>query len=272
MTDRSFRPPRAMQEVSHYTFGDSELAGLRLERLAAAYREPSRAFLAEAGPKCVGHAFDLGCGLGYTTRLVHETLAARHTTGIDSSERYVALARASAPAGIDFFVHDLSRPLAVCSPADALFCRFFLTHVAEPSRVLSASTVLARRGARLLVQEAASLRAEHPVLKRYYELVAALQAHYGQSLYIGSDLERLASSTPWTVVSFGVRKVEQPACVMAELHALNLRTWRGDPFAAEQFDSQELAQLVVALERIARGHEPAAPVVAGLGELVLEIR
>jgi len=259
-----------MKETSHYTFGDSELAGRRLERLASAYREPSRAFLAEAGPECVGRAFDLGCGPGYTTRLVHQTLAAEHTTGIDSSERYIALARASAPAGVDFFVQDLNRPLPVASAADVLFGRFFLTHVAEPTRVLSGLTVLARRRARLLVQEAASLDAEHPALRRYYERLAALQANYGQSLYIGSQLDRLAARTPWTVVSFLVRKVEQPARVMAELHALNLRTWQDDPFAAEHFDKRELAALLVALERIAAGDEPAAPVVAGLGELVLE--
>jgi|SRR3990172_2982211 len=52
----------------HYTFGDSDVAALRLRLLSETYAESSAALLASvvAPP---GGALDLGCGPGYTTEL-----------------------------------------------------------------------------------------------------------------------------------------------------------------------------------------------------------
>lgn len=113
------------------------------------------------------------------------------------------------------------------------------------------------------------MQASHPALARYYELVAELQAHYGQVLYIGQELERLAQGTPFQVVHFAVRRFERPTTTMAELHVQNLRTWRTDPFASRAFDAAELNDLERQLVALADGTQPAAPVEIGFGELVL---
>lgn len=121
----------------------------------------------------------------------------------------------------------------------------------------------------LLLQELSLLESEHPLLTRYYQMVETLQAHYGQSLYVGRALERLAEGTPFITEHAGQRVFELPAHVMATLHALNLPTWKSDPFAQRDFDAKELAEVEQGLLRIAQRAELCAPVRLGLGELVL---
>lgn len=113
------------------------------------------------------------------------------------------------------------------------------------------------------------MASDHPALARYYDLVEQLQAHYGQRLYIGRELKQLAEGAPFRVVHSDVRRFEQPAATMAELHSQNLRTWRTDAFAQRAFDRDELDALERSLAAIANGDERVPPVSMGLGELVL---
>ena len=151
-----------------------------------------------------------------------------------------------------------------------MFSRFLLTHLRDTGAALRAFRKLVRPGGLLLLQETARLESSHPALARYYELVGQLQAHYGQRLYIGQELESLAASAPFRIAHSTVQHFEHPAPIMAELHLQNLRTWRGDAFARQAFDGSEIERLEQILQSIARGSEHAAPVAIGLGELVLQ--
>jgi SAM-dependent methyltransferase len=254
--------------TSHYTFGDSDLAARRLFLLAEAYTDPSLAFLRQFASGPFGRVLDLGCGPGYTTRLLHEAVGAGSTIGIDKSERYIELARSGAPSGVEFVCHDvLGKPPV--APADLIYTRFLLTHLADPGAALAGwAELLVPRGM-LLVQECSLLDSEHPTLTRYYQLVEALQAQYKQSLYIGRELEGIARNTPFIVEHHGQRLFELPAHVMATLHALNVPTWKSDPFAVRNFDPKEVAEVEQGLLRIAQRAELCAPVRIGLAELVL---
>lgn len=254
--------------TSHYTFGDSDLAARRLFLLAEAYTDPSLAFLRQFASGPFGRVIDLGCGPGYTTRLLHETVGAGSTIGIDKSERYIELARSEAPSGVEFLCHDvLGKPPV--PRADLVYARFLLTHLDDPSSALSGwAELLVPRGM-LLVQECSLLDSEHPTLTRYYQLVEVLQAQYKQSLYIGRDLEGIARNAPFIVEHHGQRLFELPAHVMATLHALNLPTWKSDPVAMRSFDPKEVAEVEQGLLRIAQRAELCAPVRIGLAELVL---
>ena len=254
--------------TAHYTFGDSDLAARRLYLLAEAYADPSQAFLKQFAPGPVQRAIDLGCGPGYTTRLLHETVGAWSTIGIDSSERYIELARSAAPHGVEFVCHDvLAKPPV--PRADLVYVRFLLTHLANPCLALTHwAELLVPRGM-LLLQEVSLLDSEHPTLTRYYQLVEALQAQYKQSLYIGRELEGIARSAPFIIEHHGQRLFELPAHVMATLHALNLPTWKNDPVAMRNFDPKEIADVEQGLLRIAQRAELCAPVRIGLAELVL---
>jgi trans-aconitate 2-methyltransferase len=254
--------------TNHYTFGETHIAAQRLALLAAAYQAASEAFLATWGPCRPEHAIDLGCGLGYTTRLLHRALRPHRTTGVDASPRFLADAQRASGQDIGFVCHDVTQEPFPIPPADVFFCRFLLTHLHDPGTALRAWAAAARPGARLLVQETAWLRADHPIIARYYELVAALQAGYGQSLEIGADLDASVRSRGWKILSSRLAVVQQPAVVMARLHAMNMRTWGRDRLVQGSFDLDEVARIQAGLDRIASGEQPAHPVSNALRELV----
>jgi trans-aconitate methyltransferase len=259
-----------MTTSNHYTFGDGAEAARRLEMLARAYEEPSRRLLERFRPLALEVALDLGSGPGHTTRLLHDVSGARRTVGLEASQRYVDQARVAAKKGVEFMREDVTAPSDAVPLAGLVFSRFLLTHVSDPSAVLRAFRRIIEPGGLLVLQETARMESSHPALARYYELVGQLQAHYGQSLYIGRDLSRYAVGAPYRVVHSTVQYFEQPAPTMAKIHLQNLRTWRTDPFAEHSFDRSELDGLEQGLDAIAEGASVAQAVAIGLGELVLE--
>ncbi|MET0792392.1 MAG: class I SAM-dependent methyltransferase [Polyangiaceae bacterium] len=261
-----------MTSQNHYTFGDGERAARRLELLARVYEPSSRALIERFRPASseLALALDLGAGPGHTTRLVHEVSQAKRTIGLEASSRYLAASREHASDGIEFMQEDVTAPTEAVPPAGLVFCRFVLTHLADPAAAIRGFRKLVEAGGVLLLQEMASMQSAHPALSRYYELVGQLQAHYGQTLYIGRQLQRLAVGAPFRVLHSGVQHFEQPAATMAELHLQNLRTWRSDSFAVSAFGGTELDRLDAQLQAIVSGEERVAPVALGLAELALQ--
>jgi SAM-dependent methyltransferase len=81
--------------MTAYVFGDNEIAVQRLRLLAKIYDASTRAFVrvwAQPHRRDV-KVVDLGCALGYTTRLLAEELQGEQTVGLDNSESYIALAQ-----------------------------------------------------------------------------------------------------------------------------------------------------------------------------------
>jgi SAM-dependent methyltransferase len=251
----------------HYTFGDNELAALRLRLLAETYAESSAALLASAVPP-PGGAMDLGCGPGYTTELVQAVLRPPWTVGLDRSELLVQAARRRLPT-LRFEVHDVTVAPFPAPLATFAYARFLLTHLPDPGAALRAFRQALLPGGILVLEETATLASEHPAFQRYYTLVEALQAHYGQRMHLGADLVPLARTKGFAVERATVTPLTLPATRMARLHALNLRTWGTDPFALERFDPVELAALGQTLARVADGEEKAPPVRNGIGQAVL---
>jgi trans-aconitate 2-methyltransferase len=253
---------------SDYTFGDDEQASARLRRLAELY-EPETRELLESGRVQKPHlAVDLGCGPGWSTRLIQSVLRPERTVGLDSSERYIAEARRNHGADLEFEVHDIVRvPFPVREP-DLMFCRFLLTHLRSPAQVLGAWGTIASRDAWLFVHEIESLESEHPALRRYYDLVAQLQQHYGQTLLVGTIVDSALDRTGWHIVASRRRTLEKPASRMAELHLSNLRTWRQDEYAASAFDANEIDRLEVSLASIVQGVEKAGIVVNVVRQII----
>ena len=255
--------------TQHYTFGDTQRAAQRLHRLADVFDAYSRQLLERYAPPEVTLAVDLGAGIGRTTALLHDSIRAERTVGLEASERFVTIARAeSNQPTIEFIQHDITQQPFPTPPAQVLFSRFLLTHLSAPATVLAAVRTAALPGASLLCEETASLDCDSPVFTRYYELVAAMQEHYGQSLGIGRDLAALAEQGGWKVREAGVRALELRAAAMAELHAMNIATWKSDPYAQAHFDADELASLERSLKAIADGLESCSPVACGFAYLV----
>jgi trans-aconitate 2-methyltransferase len=239
----------------NYTFGDNRQASARLRRLAELYEPETRELLQRGGVDAPPLAIDLGCGPGWSTRLIQDVLNPGRTVGLDASERYIAEARDNHGSALEFQVHDVVQtPFPVQAP-DVLFCRFLLTHLRAVGQVLTGWANIAGPGALLFVHETESMEAEHPTLRRYYELVAQLQDHYGQRLLVGAILEASFENTGWRLVESKRRILEKPANHMAEIHLANLRTWRHDKFASQFFNSSEIDSMEASMDRLAHGIE-----------------
>lgn len=150
-------------------------------------------------------------------------LKPRRTVGLDSSDPYITEAKANHPE-LDFLRHDiLQTPFPVEEP-NLLFCRFLLTHLSAPLKALKTWAGIAAPHATLLIHETERIESDHPALHRYYELVAEMQRHYGQTLNVGAILSTGFAETGWRVQQNRMLLLEKPARQMAQLHLPNLRT------------------------------------------------
>ena len=255
--------------MSDYTFGDSALAARRLELVAATFARTTRQFLLTRAGAAPGFAIDLGCGPGYTTELIRATVGPTRILAVDISPAYVAAAaKRLADDHARFLCSDvLDLPLEVVD-ADLIFARMLLTHLRDP---LAAIDIwrgrLAERGV-LLLEEVDGIATEDPTLARYLDLQREMLAANGNTLEIGPRLDAELRDSP-AVRSNGVVEFSPPAAVAARMFAMNLETWRDRPEVAVAHDPDELNALAAALERIATGAEPGAPITWRLRHLAL---
>jgi trans-aconitate 2-methyltransferase len=121
-----------------YLFGDNDNAAQRLELLARVYHESTRAFLCKAtGYKHSPLALDLGCGPGFTTRLIADTLLCDRVIGLDSSKAFINLAWANSGERLSFWEHDVTATPFPWGRANLIFSRFLLTHLRDPEAVVA---------------------------------------------------------------------------------------------------------------------------------------
>lgn len=265
------RRPRAEKEPmsrSHYTFGDNQLAAARLERLAQAYAPSSAQFLRRAKPESVRFALDLGSGLGLTTDLVQHITGAQ-VTGYERSPGYLSLAR-------ERFPHLTFRDVDVLAPpypdhgADLIYGRFLLTHLHTPEVVVKACLAHLRPGGRLLLEETAELESPLPALQRYYALVKDMQAHYGQELHMGRRLPALAAALAGARTTARQTPLTMAAPTMARLHAMNIATWKSDPYMSQAHAAAELDALEDELNAIADGSAAHTPGRCVMAQVIVE--
>ena len=258
--------------TNNYTFGDNDRASARLRKLAEVYAPDMRELLAHRAIKRRTLAVDLGCGPGWSTQLLQETISPTRSVGLDASERYIAEARSrNLDTRISFEVHNITQAPFPVSLPDLLFCRFLLTHLSQPVRALEAWASVAAKRAVLLVHETERMETENPSLSRYYELLSQLQNHYGQALQIGTRLENYVTQTPWRLIDSRSLALSKPGSLMAELHVENLRTWRQDSYSRQSFDPDEIDSLELSLERIASGVEEGGTVMNTAKQIVAEL-
>jgi trans-aconitate 2-methyltransferase len=253
----------------HYTFGDNDAAADRLTLLARAFESSSARLLGSLARPSPVRAVDLGCGPGFTTRLLHRTLGAGQTWGLDASERLVARARAQFGGELSFAVQDVTSAPFPVTDVDAFYARYLLTRLASPRDVLAACALAGRRGSVLVLEENCGLLSVDPLFEGYYRRLARMHAHYGQNMFVGERLPELAAGTPWRVERFERSRIALDAQIMARLHAMNVRTWRTDPFAIAAFRAAELDAMTAQLDDVVDGRRAAPGVTCLMGQMVL---
>jgi trans-aconitate 2-methyltransferase len=259
--------------MNHYTFGDNDAAADRLALLARAYEASSERALAKIPFASRPRAVDLGCGPGYTTRLLHRATGARETWGLDASERLVARARAEldADAAIVFAVHDVTASPFPAADVDFFYARYLFTHLGSPRAALDACAAAAAPGARMLIEDNCALLSDDSLFQDYYDRVRTMHAHYGQDMFVGERIPEAVAGSPWTLARFDRTPIALDGRVMARLHAINVRTWRHDPFAAVTFDPAAIDAMTRELDAVVSGTRPAPPVTCIMAQALLRL-
>jgi SAM-dependent methyltransferase len=260
----SGRAPTGNRHRAEYAFGDVALAAQRLHLLDRVFAEPSRSLLGMAATGRVGLAVDLGCGPGWSTRLVGETLRPARLAGLDNSRAFLQMARTVGPPGTTWYAHDVTSVPFPTGPADLLHARFVLCHLPDPEAVLRLWLGQLNPGGYLLTQDDQEIIACHPVLVSYEEMARSLVAARGADLWVGARLARLEAPEGVQKVVNKVLRHRVPVALAARMFAMNFAVWRNDPHITAGYPSSVLHELGMALSRLARSDDP--------GDVIFDIR
>jgi SAM-dependent methyltransferase len=239
-----------------YAFGDTDIAARRLELLAHVFENSTRAFLREASATSLGLAqnlaIDLGCGPGFTTHLIGRTLGFSRVVGLETSQRFIELARATASARISFELHDVCCVPFPTGTADMIFCRFLVTHLADPADALAKWATQLNPGGLLMLEEVERIDTVHPVMSTYVGIVKAMLQSQSNTLYAGPLIAELDTLQGLQNLASEVRRVAVINSDAAGLFRLNLRAWKEHAFIRENYSEKMIRDLDSALEAIAR--------------------
>ena len=252
-----------------YLFGDSTAASHRLRLLAEIFVGSSRAFLSEAAPHNPDLAVDIGCGPGYTTRLVSSMLRPRQTVGMDISEVFVAEARRTARQGERYLVHDATIVPFPVGPADLVYARFVATHLRDPAAVVGAWVSQLSGGGLLLLDEVESITTTNRVLSRYIEIVDSLLTEEGRTLYVGPALATIRGHWLLRTRADHVRSLAVQDRHAAAVFRLNLEAWRDRGFVVDTYGTRAIRRLADELEVEAHGSGTTSNIEWTMRQIVL---
>ena len=263
MAGTKSRAPLRPPDGASYAFGDVDLAARRLHLLDRVFAEPSRSLLDVAASGRIPLAVDLGCGPGWSTRLLHETLQPCRLAGLDNSLSFLEMARAAGPPGTDWFAHDVTSVPFPTGPADLVHARFVLSHLPEPESVLCRWLGQLTPGGYLLSQDDQEIIARHPVLVSYEEMARSLVAARGADLWVGARLARFEAPDGFTKLVNKVYRHRVPVALAAQMFAMNFAVWRHDPHITASYPGSVLEQMGTALGTLSGSDD---------GEVIFDIR
>jgi SAM-dependent methyltransferase len=225
--------------MSDYAFGDSQLAADRLARLARLFAPAMESILDEV-PIAPRRVVDLGCGPGYTTRLLGERWPRAAVIGFDTSDAFVERARAS---GVDAELADVTGPLPDGQSYDLAYARFLLAHLGDGA----AAVELWCRGltphACLVLEETESISSDDPDFARYEAITRGIVQSRGAPLYAGPSIARIEAPTGFERMVDRVIDIDLTAGEAATLFWRNIPNWAEQAVAEGLASREELEAL-----------------------------
>ena len=253
-----------------YQFTDTNLAAERLEYLAEVYAASSRECILRSLRGRPELALDLGCGPGYSTHMLAEATQAGKVVGLDSSDRFISLAKEGETDRVSFQLHDVTVVPFPVGPADFLFCRLLLTHLREPGEVIrNWASQMAPNGL-LLLEEVEWIETSHQVFSKYLGIVEALLVDQSTQLCVGPALEEMDISDGLEKVTSSVARVGVSNLQAATMFTMNIHSWKNQPFIRANYGEQEIGALERELEAIASEGGTTTQIEWGLRQMVLQ--
>ncbi len=226
-----------------YTFRDHDLAAQRLTLVAETFAPLTRTLIQDVSPQNPHVAIDVGCGLGHSTRILFDVAKPRRTIGLDNSDRFLSVARATTSPDAEFFQHDVTHIPLPGAPANLIFCRFLLVHLPNPGEHVQRWISQLAPGGHLLVEETEAIESAHPVIRQYLEIVAALLESRGADLYIGKRLARLPAFDSVQGVLNRTTTFHVPLSLAARMFTMNIESWRDDAFIVATYSRDDVDRL-----------------------------
>ena len=253
-----------------YAFGDTDLAARRLSLVAETFAKTSAAFMRESVTTRPRLAADLGCGPGYTTHLLADTLDPKRTVGLDNSENFLANTRKTASDNVSFHLHDITTAPFPDAPFDLIFSRLVLTHLQDPIAAIALWTDQLRPKGLLLIEEVERIDTDIPTLLTYLDIQQVMLTHQNNELYIGPRLDAITASGKLHRRSSNVRTLQVPADRAAAMFHMNLGVWRRNDFVRQTYAPATLDSLEQDLHALTQDHTNAPPVEWQLRQIVIE--
>jgi SAM-dependent methyltransferase len=239
-----------------YAFGDTALASRRLDVLASVFGPTSRALLDDLPPVSPRLLLDLGCGPGHTTAMLAAAFPEADVIGIDASDAFVteaASASASVSASVSarcrFRRADVTRTPLPGAPADLIYGRFLLVHLADPDAAMAGWATQLQSGGLLVVEEPERIDTDDADFRRYLELASVVVGARGGDLYAGRFLADAPAPLSTEVVLRRATALDVPAGLAATIFSLNLPTWADDPSVRAVAGPDETGHLAERLRR-----------------------
>jgi trans-aconitate 2-methyltransferase len=237
---------------SFYSFGETNLAAERLRVVSEVFDPTSEAFVSETVRNRPRLALDLGCGPGFTTRLLSRIVRPERTVGVDRSEAFLSRARASSAVGEEYVAADVAvAPLRIPdigAQPDLIYARFLSSHLPEPEQAVARWAKELAAGGLLLLEEVDSISTQVAAFDDYLKIVSEVLAHYGNELFVGA---RLATSRwdadLWIEVN-RTAEVRPSTGQAARMFSMNLPNWRHDPHVESTYSPDRLERLATELE------------------------
>jgi trans-aconitate 2-methyltransferase len=240
------------QSGSIYSFGETNLAAERLRVVSEVFDPTSKAFVSEIVRDHPGLALDLGCGPGFTTRLLSRTARPERTVGVDRSKAFLSQARAAAAADEEYVTADVAvAPLQIAglgAKPDLIYARFLSSHLPEPEQAGAGWAKELAAAGLLLLEEVDSISTDVAAFDEYLKIVSEVLAQYGNELFVGP---RLATSRwdadLWIEVN-RTTEVRPSTGQAARMFSMNLPNWRHDPYVEATYPPGKLQRLATELD------------------------
>ena len=174
--------------------------------------------------------------------MVADVTDAELVVGLDASEPFLHSARA---AGLAVLRADVTQPFPT-RPPDLVYARLLLAHLPDPERMVASWTKQLRPGGRLLLDEVEWIETPNPVLDLYERIVSAIVGSRGAQISVGPRISGLAGDG-WNQRSSVVRRYPVATADAAAMYAMNLATWRHDPFVVKNYDPATIDELAAGL-------------------------
>jgi hypothetical protein len=151
-----------------------------------------------------------------------------------------------------------------------LFCRFLVTHLADPADALAKWTTQLNSRGLMMLEEVERIDTVHPVLCSYVGIVEAMLQSQSNTLYAGPLVAKLDTPQGLQNVASEVRRVAAINSDAAWLFRLNLRAWKEHAFIRENYSEKAIRDLDSALEAIAREHGTASDIEWSMRQVIFQ--